>query len=83
MELQWGWPALTCILMFGSFWVGKVTSFADGFDEGRFEGVQQGSKVVTKVVIEFMRDEYELTISDYEIKEIVDGLTVKWEEDDK
>jgi len=72
----YAWPLVTTVLMFASYWIGKITSFADGFDEGHDEGCQNGSVATAKVVLEYMRSTYDINISDFEIKEIVDGISI-------
>jgi hypothetical protein len=62
--------------MFVSFWVGKITSFADGFDEGHDEGVMVGSKATARVVMEYMRDKYDLKVSDPEIRNVIDNISI-------
>jgi len=76
MELQWGWPVVTTVLMFCSFWYGKIVGFVDGEDEGRDEGIDLASKATARVVMQYMREKYELTISDPEIEEVVDGISI-------
>ncbi len=76
MEIQWGWPILTTALMFASFWYGKIVGFVDGEDEGRDDGIELGSKATARVVMQYMREKYELTISDPEIEEVVDGISI-------
>jgi len=76
MELHWGWPVVTTVLMFGSFWYGKIQGFVDGEDEGRDVGIDLGSKATARVVMQYMREKYELTISDVEIEEVVDGINI-------
>lgn len=76
MELHWGWPVVTTILMFLSYSYGKVQGFVEGEDEGRDEGIDLGSKATARVVMQYMRDKYELIISDVEIEEVVDGISI-------
>lgn len=76
MELHWGWPVVTTVLMFCSFWYGKIQGFVDGEDEGRDVGIDLGSKATARVVMQYMREKYELTISDVEIEEVVDGINI-------
>jgi hypothetical protein len=76
MELHWGWPIVTTVLMFCSFWFGKIQGFVDGEEEGRDEGIDLGSKATARVVMQYMREKYELTMSDVEIEEVVDGINI-------
>ncbi len=76
MDIHWGWPVLTTALMFASFWYGKIVGFVHGEDEGRDDGIELGSKATARVVMQYMREKYELTISDPEIEEVVDGISI-------
>jgi hypothetical protein len=76
MELHWGWPVTTTILMFVTYWVGRVMSFADGFDEGRSEGIEVGSKTTARVVMKYLRDEHNAEITNQEIESIIDGIQI-------
>ena len=76
MDLYWGWPVATTVLMFVTYWVSKVQGFADGYDEGRSEGIEQGAKMTAKVVMQYMRDKYEISMSDVEIQDVVDGINI-------
>lgn len=76
MELHWGWPVVTTLLMFASYWVAKVTGFADGYDEGRYIGIEEGSKATAKVVMEYMRDNFDVKITDPEIGHIIESIHI-------
>ena len=70
------WPLVTTLLMFVSYWIGKITSFADGFDQGHEEGIMVGSKATAKVVMEFMREKHDLKVSDPEIRNVIDNISI-------
>jgi len=76
MDLYWGWPLTTIALMFVTYWVSRVTSFASGFDEGQEDGIELGSRATARVVMEYMRDKYDLRVSDIDIQEVVDGISI-------
>ena len=76
MDIHWVWPVTTTFLMFTSYWYGKIVGFVDGEDEGRDDGIELGSKATARVVMQYMREKYELTISDPEIEEVVSGISI-------
>lgn len=76
MELHWGWPVVTTVLMYASYMYGRLDGFVHGEDEGRDEGIDLGSRATARVVMQYMREKYELQISDPEIEEVVDGISI-------
>lgn len=76
MDIHWVWPVTTTFLMFTSYWYGKIVGFVDGEDEGRDHGIHIGSRATARVIMQYMREKYEIGISDPEIEEVVDGISI-------
>ena len=62
--------------MYASYMYGRLDGFVHGEDEGRDEGIDLGSRATARVVMQYMREKYELQISDPEIEEVVDGISI-------
>lgn len=76
--MDFGWPIATTLLMFLSFWMGKLVGFYQGEDEGFNVGVEQSTPVVATAVLRWVRQEKDIHISDPEIKEIIKNINVQW-----
>lgn len=83
MDVHYGWPLATTALMFVSFYIGKLISFAHGYDIGRKDGILDGSKGAARVVMEMMRKDWDVNISDVEIRAVVDGIKITEEKVDE
>lgn len=79
--MDYVWPISTVVLMFISYWVGKIHGFVHGEDEGFNEGIKQGTPVVATAILRWVRQEKDIHISDPEIKEIIDNINVEWKDD--
>lgn len=80
--MDYGWPLLTCFLMFVSFWVGKVIGFVHGQDAGYKEGVEQTTPLIVTAVLGWVRQNKDVHISDPEIRDIIKNTMVEWNNKD-
>jgi len=73
---SYGWPLLTLVLMYGSYWLGKIHGFMDGEDEGFLMGVEQSRAPITRSILKWIRADRDINISDPEIEAIIKHLEV-------
>jgi hypothetical protein len=71
------WPLCTTILMFLSFWIGRFFGFKDGWGVGYDEGAAATVPVVAKAVLNWVRIDKDVNLSDPEITEVCQNITLE------